>query len=386
MKKIQPQTKRIMILIVFAAVVYTAMQNIGLVYSGLKAVLAVFNPVIIGLCLAFILNVLLTALENKPFAFMSRSKHKFVQKLKRPICMILTYLIAFGIIIIMIVVIIPELYQTLVYIGERMPGFAKTARAWLEGLLVRFNISKDVLPDYKVNWTSIVSSAKKFLTKNYNNIFGNAVNITASVAGSVANVVFGVIISGYVLAQKEKIERFMKSFIDAFISHKAAGYIYHISERTYFYFSKFIGGQLIEAVILGTLCFIGMTILRLPNSAVISVLICVTALIPIIGATIGMVVGFLLILITSPIKAVIFVVFLLVLQQIEGNLIYPKVVGKSVGLPGVIVISAVLVGGNIGGVVGALLGVPLCAVIYALLKEAIAKRNPPAEELPEQSE
>lgn len=380
MKRLSSQTKTLMLLIVFAILIFTAMQNIGLIFLGLKKVYSFFAPVVIGLCIAFILNVLLSALESKPFAFMSRSKRKFVRKLKRPLCMVLTYLVALGIITVMILVIIPELYETIVYIGERLPGFAKEARAWLEALLVSFDISPDIIPDFDINWSSVFNSIKDLLMKNYNNIFGNAVNITTSVVGSIANIVFGVMISGYVLTQKERIGGFVKRCINSFVPKKGAAYIYHIAECTRVSFSRFVGGQLTEAVILGVLCFIGMTILRIPNAAVISVLICVTALVPIIGATIGVVVGALLILITNPIKALIFVVFFLVLQQLEGTLIYPKVVGKSVGLPGIIVICAVLVGGNISGVVGALVGVPVCAVLYTLLKEAIEHRNPPVQQ------
>ena len=380
MKKLSSQTKTTMLLIAFAILLFTAMQNIGLIFLGIRKVYSFFSPVVIGLCIAFILNVLLSALEAKPFAFMTRSKRKFVRKLKRPLCMVLTYLIALGVITVMILVIIPELYDTILYIGERLPGFAKEARAWLEALLVSFDISPDIIPDFDINWTSVVNSVKDLLMKNYNNIFGNAVNITTSVVGSIANIVFGIMISGYVLAQKERIGGFAKRCINSFVPQRAAAYIYHIAECTRVSFSRFVGGQLTEAVILGVLCFAGMTILRIPNAAVISVLICVTALVPVIGATIGVVVGALLILITNPIKALIFVAFFLILQQLEGTLIYPRVVGKSVGLPGIIVICAVLVGGNISGVVGALVSVPVCAVLYTLLKEAIEYRNPPVQQ------
>ena len=163
--------------------------------------------------------------------------------------------------------------------------------------------------------------------------------------------------------------------IDAFAPKKAAKAIYHFSSTTYDYFSKFIGGQLTESVILGTLFYIGMTIFRFPNAAIISLFICVTSLVPIVGATVGVIVGFMLILITDPIKALLFIVFFFVIQQIEGTFIYPRVVGKSVGLPGVIVICAVLVGGNLGGIVGALISVPTSAVLFALIKEAVAKRT-----------
>ena len=151
--------------------------------------------------------------------------------------------------------------------------------------------------------------------------------------------------------------------------------IYHVASHASNSFSKFIGGQLTEAVILGLLCYIGMIIFRFPNAPIISILIAITSLVPVVGAFTGIAIGFLLILISSPLTALHFVLFMLVLQQIEGNLIYPRVVGKAVGLPAVIVISAVLVGGNIGGILGALIGVPVSAVIYTLLKEAIKNKK-----------
>ena len=209
----------------------------------------------------------------------------------------------------------------------------------------------------------------------YNKIFDGAVGITASVFTGVFNTVFSFVISVYVLAQKERIGAFVKRVVDAFIPEKATKVIYHVASRTQESFSRFIGGQLIEAVILGVLCFIGMLIFRIPNALIISVLISVMSLVPVVGATIGVVVGFLLIVITDPLKAVFFVIFFLILQQLEGNLIYPKVVGKAVGLPGVLVVSAVLVGGNIGGVLGTLIAVPTCAVLYVLLKELVEYVN-----------
>ena len=165
--------------------------------------------------------------------------------------------------------------------------------------------------------------------------------------------------------------------IDAFAPKRAAAVIYHVSSLTYGCFSKFIGGQLTESVILGLLCFIGMTVFRFPNATVISVFICATSLIPIVGATLGVIVGFLLIFHFKPRKGAAFSLsFLWCCQQLEGSLIYPRVVGKSVGLPGVIVVCAVLVGGNIGGIFGALVSVPVSAVLYILLKEAVERRAP----------
>lgn len=363
--------KKLLLLTLGIAIIFCAVLNLGATLSIIGKVMSFFSPVITALCVAFVLNVLLTALETKVFKFMDKSHKKFVLKLKRPFCLALTYLIAFGIIALLILVIIPDIIDTITYLVDRLPAFVVDTRNWIEGLLENFNIKQDDIPNLKIDWVAIGNYLKNWLSGSYGRIFGDAVDITTSVVGGVFDGVFSIVISVYILAQKEKIGGFVKRMIRAFLPDRASGILYHIAYSTHESFSRFIGGQLTESLILGTMCFIGMLIFRFPNALIISVLICVTSLVPIVGATIGVVVGFLLIVITDPIKAVFFVIFFLVLQQIEGNLIYPRVVGKAVGLPGIIVVSAVLVGGNIGGVLGALIAVPTCAVIYTLLGELI---------------
>ena len=368
--------KKILFIILFGVIAFTAFQNLNYISRFLSKTLRVFNPVITALCIAFVLNVLLTVLETKVFSFMDKSPRRFVRKLRRPICIVLTYLIALGIIALVIWVIIPDVAETVISLAEKLPSFMTEARDWAEGTLKRFSLSQDVIPDIEINWNSRAGTLKDFFSKYSNSIFGNAINITTSVFSGVYNTFFSALISVYILAQKEKIGAFTSRLIDAFIPKKAADTIYHISSLTYDSFTRFIGGQLTESVILGTLCFTGMTLFRFPNAAVISVFICATSLVPVIGATVGVITGFLLILIVSPLKAILFCIFFAVLQQLENSLIYPRVVGKSVGLPGVIVVCSVLVGGNIGGIFGALISVPTAAVIYVILKEAIAKRSP----------
>ena len=368
--------KKILLIILLGVIAFTALQNFDRVLSLLGTVISVFRPVITALCIAFVLNILLSVLETKVFRFMDSSKYGLVKKARRPVCIVLTYLIALGIIVILFSVIIPDIINTFVYLAERLPTFMNEARIWLEDILEKFNLSQDLVPNIKINWSSVADTLKNFLTNYSNTIFGSAVNITASVFSVVYDFVFSILISVYILAQKERIGRFTVRCIDAFIPKKATAVIYHTASRTYDSFARFIGGQLTESVILGTLCFIGMTIFRFPNAPVISVFIAATSLVPIVGATVGVIIGFLLIVITNPIKALLFIVFFIVLQQLEGSLIYPRVVGKSVGLPGVIVVCAVLVGGNIGGIVGALISVPTAAVLFVLLKEAVAKRTP----------
>ena len=374
--------KKILLIILLGSCIFTAAQNYDRLFSFVRHILGIFSPVITALCIAFVLNVLLTALETKVFRFMDNSKKSFVKAAKRPLCLALTYLLAFGLIVLLIAFIIPDIADIFIYLAERLPSFMTEARVWIEEILEKFNLSQNLIPNIKIDWTAAANGIKEYVLSYSETIFGSAVNLTTSFASGVYNLVFSVMISAYILACKERIGRFTVRFIDAFAPKKAAKAVYHISSTTYEYFSKFIGGQLTESVILGTLFYIGMTIFRFPNAAVISIFICVTSLVPIVGATVGVIVGFLLILITSPIKAILFILFFVVIQQIEGSLIYPRVVGKSVGLPGVIVVCAVLVGGNIGGILGALTSVPVSAVLYALVKEAIEKRTPQKEENP----
>ena len=374
--------KKILLIILLGSCIFTAAQNYDRLFSFVRHILGIFSPVITALCIAFVLNVLLTALETKVFRFMDNSKKSFVKAAKRPLCLALTYLLAFGLIVLLIAFIIPDIADTFIYLAERLPSFMTEARVWIEEILEKFNLSQNLIPNIKIDWTAAANGIKEYVLSYSETIFGSAVNLTTSFASGVYNLVFSVMISAYILACKERIGRVTVRFIDAFAPKKAAKAVYHISSTTYEYFSKFIGGQLTESVILGTLFYIGMTIFRFPNAAVISIFICVTSLVPIVGATVGVIVGFLLILITSPIKAILFILFFVVIQQIEGSLIYPRVVGKSVGLPGVIVVCAVLVGGNIGGILGALTSVPVSAVLYALVKEAIEKRTPQKEENP----
>ena len=367
--------KKILLIVFLSSVIVACVFRFQSVFVFLGKIFSYISPIVLALCIAFVLNVPLSAMENRIFKFMDKSKHKFVRKLRRPICMLLTYLLSFGIVLLLVLVIIPDIIDTVIYIVEKLPGFVTSAYNWLVATAENFGFDAKELHLRSLDLSSFTSTAKTLLSSYSGRIVGDAFNITSSVFRGVFDLVFSLVISAYVLAQKEKILGFTKRVIDTFIPQKGAKIIYRVLHQASESFSKFIGGQLTESVILGTLCYIGMLIFRFPNAPIISVLICVTSLVPIVGALVGVAIGALLILITSPIKALLFVVFIIVLQQIEGNLIYPRVVGKAVGLPGVIVISAVLVGGNIGGILGALIAVPVSAMCYALLKEAIEKAN-----------
>ncbi len=367
-------TKRIIFIVFCAAVFFAFFQNFGGVVDLFKKFFGVFSPVISALCVAFVLNVLLVPIETKVLKFMDKSPKKSVKKLKRPLGLVLTYLSAFAILAIVVWVIIPQLIDTIVGLAEKMPEFASDAKNWIEGEMHKFHINYS-LPEIQINWNEAAKKMVGALEGSITTIFEGAIDATTSIIGAVVDIVFGFVLSVYILAQKEKIGRFTKSTITLLIGEKRTNETTHITKKASECFSRFISGQLMEALILGVLCFVGMLIFRFPNALVISAIVTVTALVPIVGATVGVLSGGFIILVTNPIKALFFVIFMLVLQQVEGNLIYPKVVGKVVGLPSVIVLSAVLVGGNIGGILGALIGLPVAATLYSLIKERISLRN-----------
>lgn len=365
--------RKILFIIFCGAVIFAVVENFAHVFEVLGTVVSFFTPIIAALCIAFVLNVPLSLLENKVFGFMGNSRKRFVNALRRPVCLVLTYLLALGLLTLLVLVIIPDIVDTIIYLFERMPAFVVDLRDWLEDLLYNFNISQDVIPEIKIDWSAAIKAVENWFSGSYSMLFDNAVNATTSIFGGVFDGIFSVIISVYILAQKERIGRFVSKCVNRFASQKFSSNVHKVASLSFESFSRFITGQFAECFILGSLCFIGMKIFGFPNALIISVIVGITALVPVVGAITGGVIGGLLILITDPIKAILFVVYLIILQQLEGNLIYPKVMGKVVGIPGLLVVCAVLVGGNIGGVVGALVAVPTCAVIYSLLKEAVDK-------------
>ncbi len=380
-------TRQILLIVFISAIIFALVFNFVGVLGFVSTIVSFITPIIIALCIAFVLNVFLTGFETKVFKFLKTSKHNFLRKLCRPLCLVLTYVLAFGLLSLIVLVIIPDISDTVAYIIDRLPTFIVDSREWLVNTLQSFNIPTDEIPKIDVN--TLMETVKSITSKYSNTIVNDAINITGSVLNVLSNILFGVIVSIYILAQKEKIGAFAKRVVDSFLPENSAKVVHHIAKQIFTSFTKFIGGQFTEAIILGVLCYIGMLIFRFPNAEIISIIICITALIPIVGAWVGAFVGAFLILITDPIKALLFALFLIILQQLEGNLIYPKVVGKAVGLPGVIVISAVLVGSNVGGVLGALIAVPLSAVIYTLLKELmdyIEKQKHPKEEIESETE
>lgn len=364
--------RMILLIIAFAVVLYTAAQNLASVYGAVKTVWNVFGVVITGLAMAFVLNVPLKLFEDRVFYGMSEDRRPLVRRLRRAVSLVCALVVSLGVIVILIAVVLPQLTQTVTEVAARLPEYISAVVNWINEFLAKFDVEIEALKEFTVDWEKVFKDLSTYLKEG--NVINTATDVGTAAASTVMNTFLGLVVAVYVLAQKERIGRFARRCIDAFLPKRASSAISRVASMASETFSSFVAGQLADSCILGILCYICMLIFRFPYPEVISVVIGVTSLVPMVGSFIGEVIGALLILIVSPLKALLFVIMVLAIQQVDGAFIYPRIVGKSVGLPGVAVFCAVIVGGNIAGVLGAVMGVPVCAVLYALLKEAVASR------------
>lgn len=372
--------KKILGIITFAVVLFSASQHLSAVAAFFAWILKIFSPVIVGLCLAFILNVLMRVFETKVFFFMANSSRSSVRKALRPISLILTVLIALGILALLMLLIIPQLTSSAGILISKFPSYCNTLADWIDGLTERFGVDLDLqfLREPKFDLQKITIAAQSFFSvENKNDILSTTVGVTSSLVSGVTSFLLGSVIAVYVLAEKEKIGRFVQKTAETALPKRVYDKIREICTIASNSFSSFITGQFTDAALLATMCFIGMSIFRFPSAAVVSVIIGASAIIPVIGPIIGEAISFIIIFMDSPLKALLFLVFILVLQTIDNNFIYPRIVGKSVGLPGLLVLVSVIIGGNIGGILGVLLGVPTASAIYALVQNWLNKRHAP---------
>ncbi len=362
--------KRILLIIAFTVILIWAVYNHKLLFKYIGELYALISPFVIGLCIAYVVNVIMRPIERMWMKLLSRFKGKWVEKLKRPICLLLSILLIIGIILAVVFLIIPELSESISSLVSMIPSYVTEVESWWEALserLVKYGVD---LPQFNFNPDKLID----FLKDGGTAVLNTTLSATTSIVTAVINFVLALAFSIYVLAQKETLKRQSKKVMSRLMKPGKMQKLLDMLDLINRTFTNFITGQLTEAVIIGALCFIGMSIFRMPYAPAISVLVGFTALIPVFGAFIGTAIGAFLILLVKPIQAVWFIVFIIVLQQFEGNLIYPKVVGKSVGLPGIWVLVAVTIGGNAMGVVGMLISVPLCSVLYVVARNAVNGR------------
>lgn len=360
--------KDIIIIISYIALVIFALVNFSKIIAFLGKVISIFSPFLLGIILAFVLNVLNNFIEKKIFGKIKPSK--IWNKIKRPLCITLSLILVFLTIFFVMNLLIPQLKNSASLFTDTLPAYKED----IIGILNKFDVDESTVNkvgEYLDNFGKVITDYIKGNSKD-------VITVTTEVATSVVNIIskgiITLVFAIYMIAQKETLSRQINKVMKAYLKPKTINKINTVGTLANKTFSNFVTGQCLEALIFGSLVFVGMLIFRFPYASTIGVLLGFTALIPIFGAFIGTAVGFILIMMVSPVKAILFVVFIIVLQQIEGNLIYPRVVGKSIGLPGMWVLLSVTVGGSIGGILGMLIATPLCSLLYALFTKMVNDR------------
>ena len=343
-------------LILFTIIILIALWNYKILFDWIGAAFRIILPFILGGGIAFILNIPMSFLEEKIFQNRHLKEKKIAQRLSRPVCLILTLAIVIGVVVLVMFVVIPELTRTILSLGRTIQAFIPEAQRFLEQL---FTNNKDIqqwLANLNLDVGRLTDSAMAFFQNSAGNVLNSTMSAIGSIVSGVTTFVIAFVFSCYVLLQKEKLNIQVKKVVYAFFPEKRAEWMFEVGSLASKAFSSFFTGQCVEALILGCMFFIVMSILNMPYTMLVSVLIAFTALIPIFGAFIGCFVG-----------------AFLILQQIEGNLIYPKVVGSSVGLPSIWVLAAVTIGGSLMGIVGMLIFIPIVSVVYTLFRASVYK-------------
>lgn len=393
--------KKIIGLISFAILLSWGLKNTEFIKSLIALALGLLQPFLIGGVIAFVVNVPMRALENacfiKPYqkrlaaqaaakptgkvAAKAPDKVPFWYRAKRPLSLILSLLLVLGVIGVGTLIVVPETVSSFSSIVNNLRNFPLMLNQWAQELmdwmpqaavwLEELNLNLDLT---SIDWREIITQVVNFLQNGAGNVLNTTFTVASGIFNGIVTGFLAIVFSFYLLMNKEKLGSQTKQLLYALLKEPHADYLVRVGQMTNRTFSKFLSGQCVEAVILATLFFVSMSILRFPYAMIISTLIAFTALIPIFGAFIGCVVGAFLILLVDPVRAFWFVVLFLFLQQFEGNIIYPRVVGSSVGLPSMWVLVAVTLGGSMMGVLGMLVYIPMFSVLYRLIREAVSDR------------
>ncbi len=356
-------------LILFTVITVIVGINYIKVLGLLAAAVNMAAPFILGAAIAFVLNVPIRRIESSLSHVLKKGS-----RLLRPVSMALSILLVAGVLFLVMFVVAPQLVRTLLGLQSSIPVFFGEVRQWLEQLFAENPQILINMEQIQIDWQQLFNDSLKFLKNGAGSMLDTTFSAAISIVNGMSTFLIGFIFSIYILLQKENLIRQIKKLLAAFLPERTVEGIVRIAALTSRTFSNFFTGQCMEAVILGSMFFIVLVVLRLPYALLIGVLIAFTALIPVFGAFIGWAVGAFLMLIISPMDALLFSVVFFTLQQIEGNMIYPHVVGNSVGLPSIWVLVAVTLGGSMMGVVGMLIFIPLCSVLYTLLRDTVNER------------
>lgn len=368
--------RRILFYIIFGIALLAFSFYVKELWGGLMTFFDVIKPIVFGFVFAFILNVLMRFLEKR-FLDKIAAKHPFFVKMERVVAMIITFLIIGAFLSLFFVIVLPQFIESLSTLGQKFPNYANKFYIWAEGIFSFYNLDSLLLNEVANATSSLMESLAKGLQNAVPNIFG----FTVSLANGFLNVIFGLIFSIYMLAGKEKLIAGVNRFADCFFPERfnqKARYVLNITDETC---SHFIEGQCLDALCLGFLSFIVLSIMQMPYALVIAVTLAVTNLIPVVGPWLGSIPCALITFVISPFKALILIITIIILQEVENKLIYPKIVGNRVGIDGIWVLVGVVCGASLFGLIGIVIGVPTLAVAARLIHERMRKKECKAEKI-----
>ena len=361
-------------LIVFTLIILVGLLRFDVVLDAVGFILHILFPFLLGGAIAFVLSVPMNRIDKRLFG-KAREGSK-LDKASAPLSLVITLVLVLAVLSLVVIVVLPELGSTIAMLGKTLPEKVPALLKKIETLFV--NNPNLILYieelEASLNWDEILNQMVTFFRIGANTMLDSTISVATGIVSGVGTFFIAFVFACYILLQQSFLSRQMRKLFFAYLKEKHANEVLRICSLTYRTFTNFLTGQCMEAVILGLMFFIAMTIFRFPFAVLVGVLIAFTALIPIFGAFIGCFVGAFLILTVAPKQALFFVIMFLILQQIEGNLIYPKVVGGSIGLPAIWVLAAVSLGGSLFGVVGMLVFIPIVSVLYTLLRENVHKR------------
>lgn len=357
---------------VFCVVLLWALWNYQVSLELLSSFFSVIMPFIIGASIAFIVNVLLEKVEFFWCRLFQRS-NRVAACLQRPVCLLISFLLIGAVIAFVILLVVPEIHSSLKMLAGMLPAAMSKFNIYLQQKISSWNLSQDDIKYIQQQWLVFYKEALNLLNSNKELLLRGTWHAATSFFYMTADIVIGFVFAVYVLLEKDFLCRNIKRALYAFCTKGTADYILEVCSAAKTIFSGFVAGQIMEALILGLLSFAGMLLLDLPYALVTSVLVAAMALIPILGTFISAGVGCFLTLVAEPDKIWWFILFFFVLQRIEGDFLYPRIVGRAAGLSELFVLAAITIGGSIGGIIGIIVSVPLCSIIGFLLEQRITQ-------------
>lgn len=363
--------KKIRGIIIFTALLIVCLWKYDVVFDFFRFIFGVTFPFILGGAIAFVLNVPMNFIQRHLFPEERIKNNKWIRKSARPFSLILVLILVIGIVSVVMFILIPQLGATFGSLGSSIQDFVPKVQRWAEEVFEGNNQIRSWIANLDFDWNKIVEVGVNFFRHGAGSMLDSTITVARTIISGLATFFIAFVFACYILLQKEKLNIQVKKVMFAFIPRGKAEAMLEVCSLTYNTFSSFLTGQCLEAVILGSMFVLSMSVFKIPYALLIGIVIAFTALIPIFGAFIGCAIGAFLIFMVNPVKALFFIILFLILQQIEGNLIYPHVVGNSVGLPSIWVLAAVSIGGSLMGIVGMLIFIPIVSVLYALFREIV---------------